>query len=188
MKHSINQNQIILLYSGRLIHHKGVQDLITTFKILNKEKTNLKLLIVGEGNFKNELKRYAQDITDDVIFIGHVDPFDIYKYYYASDIFVLPTHNDPWGLVVNEAMACGLPIIVTNAAGCNLDLVKDNGFVVLEHDINELYIAIMKLIDNDLRKSFSKKSRELINEWSYENSLNSFFDMINFMDKNGELK
>ena len=130
MRYSIHENSIVIMYAGRLMLDKGIQELISAVKILSRKKFDIKLLIVGEGKFKNELEYFVNDIRDLVIFTGHVEISEIYKYYFASDIFVLPTYNDSWGLVVNEAMACGLPIIVTNAAGCYFDLVKNNGFVV----------------------------------------------------------
>jgi glycosyltransferase involved in cell wall biosynthesis len=64
---------------------------------------------------------------------------------------VLPTHSDPWGLVVNEAMACGLPVIVSQVAGCAADLVRPgwNGFLVKPHDRRELSTALEKIAQNE---------------------------------------
>jgi len=141
-QYGIDDNTTIIIYVGRLIQNKGVQDLIDALKNLKNDGYKIKAFIVGEGDFKEELQIKSHDIKSDIIFTGHLDPDQIYKYYYASDIFVLPTYDDLWGLVVNEAMACGLPIIVSDAAGSSLDLIRNNGIIFKCHDINELSVAI----------------------------------------------
>ena len=85
------------MYAGRLIEDKGVQDLIEAVKNLKDENINIKALIVGDGTFKSDLKRKSEDIKSDIIFTGHIKPEELYKYYYASDIFILPTYSDLWG-------------------------------------------------------------------------------------------
>ncbi|MBP2047056.1 glycosyltransferase family 4 protein [Methanobacterium aggregans] len=175
-KYDINENSVVIMYAGRLIEHKGVQDLIKSVKNLKNRNINVKTLIVGEGNFKKELIKQSEDIREEVIFAGHVDPAEIYKYYYASDIFVLPTYDDPWGLVVNEAMACGLPVIVTDATGCFLDLVKDNGYIVKSHDICELSLSIEKAMKNSVK--LGNNSYKQILGWNYEHSLMNIINLI----------
>lgn len=178
--YNIKSNSILLNYTGRLISKKGIADLINAIKILNM-KHDLFLFIIGEGIYRAELKKISKEINDRVIFTGHVEPSELYKYYYASDIFVLPTLDDPWGLVVNEAMACQLPVIVTDAAGCSVDLIKNNGFVTKAGDVKELVDALEKLIDSEKRKLFGKKSREIISKWTYKESTYSFREMIEFL-------
>ena len=177
-KYGIADNTTVIMYAGRLIYNKGVQDLIDAIKSLKIKGYNIVAFIVGEGDFKEELKMKSQDIKSNIIFTGHVNPEQIYKYYYASDIFVLPTCDDPWGLVVNEAMACGLPIIVTDAAGCSYDLVKDNGYIVTHHDINELSRAIEDLMDEKKRNEFGKNSRKIITKWTFRESLDSLIKIL----------
>lgn len=183
LKYRISSSSIVIIYSGRLIKTKGVQDLIFAAEKLINKGYNIKVLIVGEGSYKDKLETLCGKIRDYVIFTGHIEPEEIYKYYYASDIFVLPTYDDPWGLVVNEAMACGLPIIVSRAAGCSLNLIKNNGYVIPENDVNKLCDAITKLMDPNVRNNCSKKSKELIKDWSYQNSLKSFNDLIKFIQQ-----
>jgi glycosyltransferase involved in cell wall biosynthesis len=181
LKHGIDNSSVVVMYSGRLIKSKGVQDLLSAFEKLIKKGYDIKALIVGEGRYKKNLKHYCKEIKSSVIFTGHVEPEEIHKYYYASDIFVLPTYDDPWGLVVNEAMACGLPVIVSKAAGCSMDLVKNNGYVISENDVDGLCDVIIILMDSKVRDSYSKRSEELIKNWSYGNSLKSFNDLIKFI-------
>ncbi len=177
-KHGIPDDATVIMYAGRLVKSKGVQDLIEAVKQLKNETKDLKILIVGEGNYKKELMKISNEIRSDVIYCGHINPENIYKYYYASDVLVLPTYDDPWGLVVNEAMACALPIIVTDAAGCSLDLVKNNGFIVGLHELNELKSAIQKISTNP--KKFANNSRKLILKWTYKESLKNFIRTLKF--------
>jgi glycosyltransferase involved in cell wall biosynthesis len=84
---------------------------------------------------------------------------------------VLPTHTDTWGLVVNEAMACGLPIIVSSVAGCSVDLVEDgwNGYVVPPQDSEKLREAIDSLLRRaELKQQMSARSLERIRNYSPE--------------------
>lgn len=182
-KYNFSEDCIVVMYAGRLIENKGVQDLIGAVKNLRDENINIKALIVGDGTFKLDLKRKSEDIKSDIIFTGHIKHEELYKYYYASDIFVLPTYADLWGLVVNEAMACGLPVILTDAAGCHLDLLRDNGIIVKKGDVNALSSAIKYLIEKNTYKVYGKNSLRIIQNWKYENSLNEFLKLINFVLK-----
>lgn len=175
--YGISNDSVVILYVGRLVSHKGVDDLISAIKYLNKENYDVSLLIVGDGLIKKKLEQKAKKLRN-VFFTGHIQPWELYNYYYASDIFILPTKDDPWGLVVNEAMTCGLPTITTNAAGCSLDLINGNGYVIKIGEKEELMHAIKKLMDPILRKSYGKRSREIISNWTYEESLKSLNEMI----------
>src|SRR5205085_4113879 len=87
------------------------------------------------------------------------------------EVFVFPSHSDPWGLVVNEAMACGLPIISTDAAGCTADLVEDNwnGRVVRRGDVGQLASAMEDLArDPVMSFRMASHSRERILRYSPE--------------------
>jgi len=82
-------------------------------------------------------------------FLGFVHREELPEIYALAEGLIFPTHSDPWGLVVNEAMACGLPVIVTSVAGCTLDLVQDgwNGFVVPPRDASALARATASLAE-----------------------------------------
>ena len=74
-------------------------------------------------------------------------------------------------------------MIVTDAAGCSLDLVRNNGIIIKKGDVNGLYSAIKNLIENDIHKVYGKNSLRIIKNWKYENSLNEFLKLINFVLK-----
>ena len=103
----------------------------------------------------------------------HVIPFvskkELLEYYRASDIFVLPTREDIWGLVVNEAMACGLPIITTDRCNAGIELIKDgeNGYIVPTDNRDALCGAILKLKVSDNLQEISNNNLKKIREYTY---------------------
>lgn len=119
----ILDNGLTYIYTGQLITRKGVEELIKGWTIHSKKYPDDRLLIVGTGDQESKLKIIASALPS-VIFTGGVDYSEIYKYYAVSDVFVIPTLEDNWSLVVPEAMACGLPIACSIYNGCHTDLVK----------------------------------------------------------------
>jgi glycosyltransferase involved in cell wall biosynthesis len=106
-----------------------------------------------------------------VRFPGFAQREDLAGLYALAEALVLPTHSDTWGLVVNEAMACGLPIIVSSVAGCSVDLVEDgwNGYVVPPQDSEKLREAIDSLLRRaELKQQMSARSLERIRNYSPE--------------------
>ena len=152
---------------GRLVPEKGVFELLHAYGTLSAElKAEVGLVFVGDGSARPELMRHA---SDGIQFKGFAQRDELSGYYGLADAFVFPTHSDPWGLVVNEAMACGLPIIASSAAGCVADLVDDgwNGRVVRPHSTEELAAAMTALARNpSLRFTMGQRSRERITAYS----------------------
>ena len=106
----------VFLYVGRLWLGKGVDHLITAFELVRAAGADATLLVVGDGVDEEELRQRGAR-TDGVVFVGFVQPADLPPLYAAADVFVFPTLGDPNGLVVEEAMIAGLPVISTTAAG-----------------------------------------------------------------------
>ncbi len=123
-----------LLWVGRLVPEKGVFDLLEAYAKLDAGlRSEVGLVFAGDGASREELMQRARRISPGAVcFPGFAQREDLAGLYALAEALVLPTHSDTWGLVVNEAMACGLPIIVSNVAGCSGDLVEDgwNGYVV----------------------------------------------------------
>ena len=106
-----------------------------------------------------------------VCFPGFAQREDVAGLYALAELLVLPTHTEPWGLVVNEAMACGLPVIVTSVAGSSHDLVEDgwNGYVVPPRDPEKLKFAIDAVLRQpELKRRMSLHSLERIQQYSPE--------------------
>lgn len=161
------------LFVGRLIPEKGVFDLLTAYaKLESPLREQIGLVFVGEGTARAALQQQAATISPGVVrFAGFVQRDDLAKYYALADALILPTHSDPWGLVVNEAMACELPIIVTEVAGCAPDLVKSewNGFSVPPADVPSLSNAMARLAAQpDLSRKMGANSKQLIANFSAE--------------------
>ncbi len=107
-------NKQVVLYVGYLNDRKGLPTLLKAFQRVAKKDD--RLILIGDGPEKATLQQMAQG-DDRIQFPGYLEGAEKSSWYAASDIFVLPTRHDPWGLVVNEAMSFGLPIITTEAAG-----------------------------------------------------------------------
>lgn len=139
-----------ILFVGRLVPEKGVFDLLEAYaKLESSLRANVGLVFAGDGISKDQLSEQAKQIHPGMIyFTGFAQREDLAGIYSLAEALILPTHSDPWGLVVNEAMACGLPIVVTTVAGCAADLVENgrNGFVVPPRDSEKLSMAIDSIV------------------------------------------
>jgi glycosyltransferase involved in cell wall biosynthesis len=161
------------LFVGRLVSDKGVFDLLHAYGALSAEvRAAVGLVFVGEGIARAELeKRAAAIASGEVHFAGFVQREQLPSYYGLAEALVFPTHSDPWGLVVNEAMACGLPVISTSVAGCVADLVEDNwnGRVVRAGDTSQFAHAMNELTgDAALRSLMGRRGQERILRYSPE--------------------
>lgn len=162
-----------ILFVGRLVPEKGVFDLLDAYAKLEGEvRREVGLVFAGDGVSREDLRRRAKRITPGAVcFPGFAQREDLAGLYTLAETLVLPTHTDPWGLVVNEAMACGLPIIVTDAAGCAADLVEDgwNGYVVAPRNAEKLSVAIDSLVrQTELKRQMGARSLERIQNYSPE--------------------
>jgi glycosyltransferase involved in cell wall biosynthesis len=156
---------------GRFIPNKGVSELLEAYANLEATiRSTVGLVLAGDGVLKEQLvKRAAQISPGTVRFPGFVQKDRLPELYTLADAFVFPTLSDPWGFVVNEAMACGLPVIATDVAGCVADLVQGgwNGCVVPAGDVPRLTSALSQLATNDeLRQQMSERSVERIAGYS----------------------
>jgi len=159
------------LFTGRLVREKGIFDLLAAYSMLpNELRENITLVFVGDGPARAELARRAAGLTPGIVKIaGFAQREQLARYYALAETFVFPTHTDPWGLVVNEAAACRLPIIASDAAGCVPDLVEHgwNGRVVPAHDIVQLAIAMKELAsDAQLSAVMGQRSRDRIYQYT----------------------
>lgn len=146
---------------GRLWKGKGLAYLLDAFRHLTDSSAdNVSLLLVGDGEQGIHLReRCRREQIGNVVFTGFKQRNELPRYYAAADIFVFPTLGDPYGLVLDEAMACGLPVITTSAVGEVRERVDDgiNGLVVPPADSNVLFDR-MKLLaqDKELRNRLGR--------------------------------
>jgi len=159
------------LFVGRLVAEKGVFDLLDGYERMSPAlRASVGLVFAGEGSMRAELESRARDIHPGrVHFAGFVHRDELAAYYALAECFVFPTRTDPWGLVVNEAMACGLPVICTGVAGCAADLVQENGRLVSPANADELASAMKDIaINSDIRERMAGESRQAIQAHSPE--------------------
>lgn len=161
--------QRYFLFVGRLVEAKGVLDLLDAYGRLSAElRAEVGLVFAGDGPQRAELESVARSIfPGSVHFAGFVHREELAAYYSLAECLMFPTHSDTWGMVVNEAMACGLPVICSRVAGCAADLVRENGRIVAERDVRELAVAMQEIAtDPGLRERMSRESRALIRQYS----------------------
>lgn len=161
IKHGINKGQKIVLFVGGLLKRKGVINLLQVANILRCNK-DVVFLLVGFGPLASEVEKYIkQKKLKNVIMAGFVPNEKIMEYFVACDLFILPSLEETWGLVVNEAMCAGKAVYVSKYAGSSADLVEDrtNGRVIDPRNPRK----VSKMIAKDLKNSkrlikYGKKS------------------------------
>lgn len=124
-KHSIPSDAFIILFCAKLISRKRPQDLIQSFATANLD--NAYLVIVGDGPMRYELESMAVEmgVASKVHFTGFVDYVLLPGYYKIASVLVVPAEHEPYGLPVNEAMLCGVPVIASTAVGAAGDLIEE---------------------------------------------------------------
>lgn len=172
------KNKLVILCVSYFDRRKGINYLIEAYKLLNRNDTVL--ILAGAGREEENLKLLAND-RKDIYFPGYIEAKEKAYYYSIADIFVLPTLCDAWGLVVNEAMMFGLPVITTNEAGCAQELIKGNGFIVDAGNSLVLKEAMEKLLNDDnLRQQMGAVSKKIVKEFIIENAKKTFIDAIDY--------
>ena len=173
-KYNIPIELPVILFSGKLIDVKRPIDLLKAYHRLSKE-IQAYLIFVGDGILRDELENYVKrNQIKNVYFMGFRNQTELSEFYAMADVFVLPSIQEPWGLVVNEAMCFGLPVIVSDQVGANGDLVKHgiNGYIYPCGSILMLADILRKLLTDKIeRNKMSKASSEMIINWSYNEDL-----------------
>jgi len=171
----------IILFVGSFTKEKKIENLIEAYDLVRQQEINVSLLLVGDGEIKNELEQLVKEKKlEDVIFVGKKIE-DVSLYFLMADVFVLPGEG---GLAINQAMIHGLPIITVPADGTELDMVINdkNGYIVESDNIKALAEAIIKVIkDDNLRNKMGQESKVLTEEkFNIETMVNVIISCINF--------
>lgn len=181
-----NKNKgLIYLFSGQIVKRKGLEYLLKAWKRHIEVHPADTLIIIGYGDlyvtFKEEYKDY-----ESIFFEGRVEYNEVYKYYAIADVFILPTIEDNWSLVIPEAMACGLPVATSIYNGCYPELVKKdiNGYVFDTYKQNTIIDALDYFHHVDL-KEFGRKSIELEKPFNTDNcALRTYNAIVNTVNNN----
>jgi len=166
-KLSIKSDEVVFMYAGKLDVNKNTAFLCDCFIALNNE--NCHLVIVGDGIEKDRLmKLYSK--KENIHFLSFQNQSEIPFLYGMADVFVLPSHNETWGLSVNEAMVCGCSILLSSAVGCAPDLVVEGvtGFVFELNDKEDLIKKMKVLSNKNIAAEMGENSVVHVKEWNYE--------------------
>lgn len=164
-------DKINILFVSRLIKRKGLQYVIPELGYLKDNvKKNIKFTVVGDGPYREYLEKQAEqyEVKEIIDFVGHKDKHEILSYYQQGDLFILPSLKEGMPNVVLEAMACGMPVIMTPCEGSK-ELIQENGIIT---PIEEFKTQIVNMCnDQENLKCCGEVSIELINK-------NFVWDMI----------
>lgn len=168
----IPDEAVVVLYASKLTALKRPSDLITAFGDLARECSSAWLLVAGSGAEMPHLRASVSERgIERIRFIGFQNQQALPGLYAACDLFVLPSQGDAWGLVVNEVMAAGLPVIVSDEVGAAPDLVEGQGTGVVYPcgDIDALRLALLAFVTSANRRlEAGEKSRLLIGHWDVD--------------------
>ena len=156
---------VIFLSVGRLVRRKGVDVMIRAARSMPDHRIGI--VIAGDGEERSALEAAAKG-DPRIVFAGRVTPGDLPVYYGMADVLVLAAQSEPWGLVVNEAMASGLAVIAHRYCGATADLVgQDNGVVLEGFSEKELGAAMQYMAaDRERLSRLKRRSQEKIAGWS----------------------
>lgn len=162
----------IILYASKLIARKYADDLLEAYVRLPVPRPYL--LFVGDGELREPLmRRVEENGLSDVRFLGFRNQSELPAFYALADIFVLPSVNETWGLVVNEAMNAACAIVVSEQVGSGADLVRngDNGFVVPPHNVEALTQALDAVLRDGRYREMGRRSLEIIEHWGIDENV-----------------
>lgn len=168
-QHYCQQDDTIFLFVGRLLDWKGVRELLIAFQSFDNPRA--KLWIVGDGELADEV-RLAEKANKRITYFGRINHDVLWHIYHAADVFVLASYWEPWGLVINEAMAAGKPLIVTETVGCLEDLIFNakTGLIIQPKSIDELRNAMDIILKNvEKRMQMAKNALSRISSWTLQN-------------------
>jgi len=188
-KYKIDNNQKIILFYGRINFKKGLDILIDAYSKTLIKYSNMFLVIAGPDNdgYRMRVEKWIDDkgISEKVIFTGMLLGNDSLELLKDADIFALPSYTENFGIAVAEAMACGLPVVISNKVNIYRDVLAAKAGIVTKCDGDEVSDAFISLLaDNNKRLIFGKAGKNLVKE-KYDpniitsNLINIYNDLVN---------
>lgn len=170
---------IVVLSVARLVPEKGLGTLVRAAAATGDPR--LRVVVAGSGPGSEQLTELAESLGVTLTLLGDLHEEALAEAYVCADIFALLSMHETWGVVVNEAAASGLPLLLSDRVGAARDFVRGgtNGFVIPAEDAAAAATALERLAsDAELRHSAGEQSREVAGEWGYEPSVESFVTAV----------
>ena len=181
----VRHDTVVFASSAKLIARKRPFDLVDAVAALRRRGADVHALFIGDGEDRAAIEQRAatMGIGDAMTIAGFVNQRELPDWYAAADTLVLPSDSrETWGLVVNEAMAAGLPVVVSDAAGCAVDLVRDgeNGFTYACGDVAALADRLIMIasLGADGRRTLGRRSRERVKEFGIDVAVRATEDAV----------
>jgi glycosyltransferase involved in cell wall biosynthesis len=177
-RYGIGRDRVVFLFSAKLVPRKDPLTLVRAYTRM-RYRDRAAVVFMGDGELRQQIEESG---SEGVHLIGFVNQADIPKHYAMCDVFVLPSLYEPRGAVINEAMACGLPVIVTDRCGSIGDIVMEgeNAFIYPAGDAGELARQMDLLTSDDaLRERMAHRSREIIATWDFARGVEGVKAMLN---------
>jgi glycosyltransferase involved in cell wall biosynthesis len=171
----------LLLFVGKFIPKKRPMDLIRAAHRLQDQGQSVHVILVGSGELEDDLRDAANELNVPVYFAGFKNQSELPHYYVGADLLVLPSNGgETWGLVVNEAMACGLPAVVSDAVGCGPDLIDPGktGELYPMGDVNALSLALERALRLSKDESSNRLLRAKMEVYSLETALDGVIEAL----------
>lgn len=173
----------VILFVGQFIVRKGIRPLFEAFEQLAAENHQVSLVLVGKGALEGEMQewRARSPASGHILIQNHVPQQELPKYYALADVFCLPSLYDTFGVVIDEAMACGLPVVTTTRVGAVADLVRDgvNGIVVAPGDATGLAQALGEILSDDARRErMGECARARMTSWSVDTAADALMECL----------
>ncbi len=169
-RHGIAASTSLLLYVGRVAFEKNIGFLMEVFRDVYNRQDDVKLVIAGEGPALARLKKRARQmqLQDHILFIGYLQrDSELLECYHSCDLFVFASETETQGLVLLEAMACGLPVVSTASMGSKDVLQDGTGCLVAQADIRDFSDKVTLLLTNDAYAAdIVRRGRDYINGWT----------------------
>ncbi|WP_302285383.1 glycosyltransferase family 4 protein [Bacteroides clarus] len=175
---NIENTGLLYMFSGRISEAKGVNYLLKAWEKHIKKNPKDRIILIGHGDKYDYFKEKYKKETS-IYLLGAVDYANIYRYYAIADVFILPTLQDNWSLVIPEAMACGLPVATSIYNGCHIELVhKGENGITFDTYKEETLIAALDYFHHQDLKIMGENSIKLEKKFSTENCAQRVFKAL----------
>jgi glycosyltransferase involved in cell wall biosynthesis len=185
-KWGVPQDGAVFLYCAKLIPVKAPEVLLKAFALLAGPAAHL--VFVGTGQMEASLKKLQQKLgVKNIHWEGFVNQSALPAYYRASDVLVLPSRFEPWGLVVNEAMACGTPCIVSDVVGAGADMIEgqETGLIFPHDNVEALAAALRMACNPELRRRWKSNISRVLETADFAKNAQAIEALVGRLTKRG---